>query len=234
MTKDYYLPLFLLGSAAILLLVFVFYPTVDLIVSGLFYQSEKGFFLADNPVFVMAHGFAYYGSRLIGIILGVMGAVCVIKKQSCFHIDGKGWSFLLLLLLLGPVLIANIGFKDHWGRARPREVTVFGGTALFSPALVPQLSHHKNGSFVSGDGAFGFFFPSFGYVVPRPRSRRAFWSGMAIGTWLGLARIAMGAHFLSDVFFAAVFMIGCSTFLFWIMYGSQALREKWRDWLCST
>jgi hypothetical protein len=36
--------------------------------------------------------------------------------------------FILLSVILGPGLLVNLVFKDHWGRPRPRQVVALGGT----------------------------------------------------------------------------------------------------------
>jgi membrane-associated PAP2 superfamily phosphatase len=132
-------------------------------------------------------------------------------------------------------LIANGVLKDHWGRIRPHEIVEFGGTGHFSPALAPQPNAERNGSFVSGDGAFGFYLPCFAYLLPlgaeRKQSRRVFWAGMAAGCAFALSRIAMGSHFLSDNLFAALLMLASSAAVHAAMFGRKAARAYWRVWL---
>jgi lipid A 4'-phosphatase len=217
--------------AALVLL--VLWPQLDLTASALFWRHEDGFFLAHQPVLVALHWLATTGARVFIIILAAVMLWSYLRpggKKLAWGISSKNWLFLLLALLIGPGLIANVGYKDHWGRARPREVTEFGGTATFSPALEPQPLLHKNGSFVAGDGAFGFFLPSFGYVTRR-RSRAVFWLGMGGGAIFGLARLLMGAHFLSDILFAAFLMLLSSAAVHALMFGEKATLGYWRMWL---
>jgi lipid A 4'-phosphatase len=215
---------------AVVLFVPVLWPRFDLVVSGLFYRSGQGFFLAENPLLVALHEVAYYGARVLGAAFALL-ALAAVAFRSRFLPSSKASLFLLLALIIGPGLIANAGLKDHWGRARPREVMEFGGTAPFSPALVPHFERaHSNGSFVSGDGAFGFFLPAFAYVVPRRLSRRVFGGSMLVGGIFGAVRIIMGAHFLSDVAYAALFMLASVAGVHAAMYGRQATAAQWRDW----
>jgi lipid A 4'-phosphatase len=223
------LPIFLL-LFAIALAVPVLWPSIDLLASGLFYRVGVGFFLADNPAFLTLHWLAYYGARALGVAFALMALAAWTRHKSFCAFNAKSWLFLLLALLIGPALVANAGFKDHWGRARPREIVEFGGTAQFSPALVPQTTVRPNGSFVSGDGAFGFFLPAFAYIVPRRRARQTFWACMGGGGLFGLARLAMGAHFLSDILFAAAFMLTTSTLVHAAMYGRHATADRWQLW----
>ena len=218
------------STLSLLLVAGVIWPRLDIIVSGWFYDAGRGFFLADQPTFLFLHWLAVKGAWALGVLLGLLTLTAAIKREAVLGFDFKSWLFLFLTLLIGPVLIANVGLKDHWGRARPREITEFGGSAAFSPALIPQRTDHTNGSFISGDASFGFFLPSLAYVVPRNRTRRVFWIGMAAGLFFGIARIAMGGHFLSDTAFACALMLAVSAGLHAAMYGIRQTVSYWREW----
>ena len=209
---------------------FCVWPQMDLAVSALFYSPEKGFAAQQMWPFRFLHATAYDGARVLGLAL-VAGAVLAWRKPF-LALPRKAWLFLFLGLLLGPGLVGNVILKDHWGRARPHQITEFGGNAHFTPPLVLSNACNENCSFVSGDGAFGFYFPIFAYVVAPRRSRRVFWGGMALGALFGGARIAMGAHFLSDVLYAAVFMLLTSAILHGVMYGPRQTLEAWKRWGC--
>ena len=214
-----------------LLAVPVAWPGIDVCVSGLFYRAGTGFYLANNPVFVALHDMAYYGARALGAGFAFLALYAFLRHSEFLRVDGKGWLFLLLALLIGPGLVANVGFKDHWGRARPREVIELGGTGSFTPFYQPRFqAAHANGSFVSGDGAFGFFLPAFAFVAPRKSSRRVFWGMMAAGGLFGFVRLAMGAHFLSDILYAAAFMLAVTSALHAAMYGRRETAARWRGY----
>jgi lipid A 4'-phosphatase len=214
----------LIGAAA--------WPQADPVVSGWFYRPGAGFYLAGQPALVFLHGVAYYGARMLGVLLAVGACIAALRRKPLGGMNAKDWLFLFLALLIAPGLVGNALLKDHWGRARPHEVTEFGGTASFSPALAPQPGAHRNGSFVAGDPCFGFYLTAFAYVLPGARARRrALYGGLAAGAVLGLARILMGAHFLSDVLFAAFFMPLTIALLHAAMYGPRETRVRWREWL---
>jgi len=221
----------LLTCAGLILIAPVLWPEMDLTVSGWFYRPGEGFPLARQPILVALHWLATIGVRFYVVFLLIALGLSHFKREPFLGIKRRGWLFVLLGLLLAPGLIANVTFKDHWGRARPHEVTEFGGSHPFSPALVPQENARSNGSFVAGDPSFGFYLSSFGYVVAPNRSRRFFWGGMGSGVLLGLTRIAMGAHFLSDVLFAALFMLAATAGLHMVMFGSKKTKHYWRIWL---
>jgi len=215
---------------AFLLAVPAIWPTVDLIASGFFYRPGDGFYLAANPIFVSLHWLAYYGARVMGVGFAILALYSKLARREIRGLNSRAWFFLLLSLIIAPGLIANAGFKDHWGRARPREVIEFGGSEAFSPALEPQPIVRSNGSFVSGDGAFGFFLPAFAYVVSRRSSRRVFWSAMLAGGVFSFARLVMGAHFLSDIIYAAFMMLMSIAVVHAAMYGRSETMARWRSW----
>jgi lipid A 4'-phosphatase len=222
----------LLGAA---LLGVVVYPPLDLIVSGWFYEPGKGFFLANEVLFIFLHHIAVKGAWILGFTFSLLTIIAFLRDSGSCGLSAKRWLFLLLALLIGPVLIANGMLKDHWGRSRPHEIVEFGGNDTFSPALSPQPDAERNGSFISGDGAFGFYLPCFAYLVPlgtrRKLSRGVFWGGMVAGGAFALSRVAMGSHFLSDNLFAALLMLASSTALHAAMFGQKLTRDYCRSWL---
>jgi lipid A 4'-phosphatase len=154
------------------------------------------------------------------------------RRRPVLGVSTRGWLFLLLGLILLPGMLANIVLKNHWGRARPFETAAFGGEARFTPALVVSDQCRVNCSFVSGDAAFGFYLHAFGYVaVLRRKRQRRFWAGLGFGCLAGLNRIIMGAHFVSDVFFAGVFMLLSCSLLHMAFFGVKQTRVCWRDFL---
>lgn len=205
-----------------LLAVATLVPSLDLAVSGLFYRpAEGGFWIRDVWLANALHEGVQWGSRIGAVILLVM---------VILNIQRKAMLFLLLALIIGPGLLTNTVLKDNWGRARPIQVQEFGGTATFTPALQPTDQCDKNCSFVSGDGALGFFLHTLFYVVPLRWRRRAFALGFfGSGILFGGLRVVMGAHFLSDVLWAGLVMLISSAALHTALYGRNATRAAWRN-----
>lgn len=112
----------------------------------------------------------------------------------------KPLAFIVLAGALGPGLVVNAVFKEHWQRARPYQVEEFGGSQQFTRAGMITDQCQNNCSFVSGHVACGFFLTSL-LLVTR---RRRVWAvaGVASGLIIGLARMADSAHWLSDVLWA--------------------------------
>jgi lipid A 4'-phosphatase len=129
-------------------------------------------------------------------------------------------------LALGPGLVVNTILKDHWGRARPHQILVFGGDAHFTPAVLMADQCARNCSFPSGHAALGFWLVAVAMVVP-PRWRcLAMGCALAIGALVGAMRIAQGAHFLSDVIAAALIVVGINCLLGRLILGRETIMPR--------
>jgi lipid A 4'-phosphatase len=199
--------------AALLGLLFLFLPEMDLAFTGMFYSSTAGFtqngalwerILYESVDWIV--GIAVVGS--VGVL--VLEAV----RRSPLRRRGKVAALLLVVLALGPGLIVNGILKEHWGRARPRDVIQFGGDRAFTPALVITDQCERNCSFSAGHPSAGFALAALGYASI---SRRRRWAIVAaatgFGLLVGLARVAAGGHFLSDVLFSGVIVIGLTAII---------------------
>ena len=178
-------------------------PAVDLPLSRLFYRPGTGFFLDHNWLVQLLYLGTPWLMRVIAVgLLGTLAWVALTKPPQARRIR-NATVFALLALVIGPGLIANSVLKDHWGRPRPEQIAEFGGKSTFVPALWPSRQCQHNCSFVSGHAAAGFFLITGAWVWPK---RRLAWriGGIAAGTLIGLARIAQGGHFFSDVLGALI------------------------------
>jgi membrane-associated PAP2 superfamily phosphatase len=112
--------------------------------------------------------------------------------------------FVVLLLFLGPGLMVNMVFKDHWGRPRPKEIIEFGGQYHYHPVW-QKGEAVGNGSFPSGHAAIGFFLMAPYFILRRrhPGWAKAFLVGGTLaGGLVGYARMGQGGHFATDVIWA--------------------------------
>jgi lipid A 4'-phosphatase len=207
-------------------------PRPDLAVSGWFYTSGQGFSARLAEPFTGFSILIQWTSRCLGVLMMTATVASWRRRRPVLSITTRAWLFLLLGLILLPGILANVVFKNHWGRARPFQTAPLGGEARFTPALVVSDQCNVNCSFVSGDAAFGFYLHAFGYVaVTRRKRRQCFWAGLGFGSLAGLNRIIMGAHFLSDVFFAGVFMLLGSSVLHMAFFGRKQTAACWRDFM---
>jgi lipid A 4'-phosphatase len=192
--------------------IFLTQPGFDLDVAALFADGTDGFALRH-------HAIPKFFNELINL-LALLGALGFIAGWTLAHrmrmaiagLWARQYAFLLTSLIVGPGLVANALFKENWGRARPRQITEFGGTAEFSPPLVMTDQCASNCSFVSGDASMGFFFVAVAMVAPKRYRKASLIAALLFGSFIGFMRIIQGAHFLSDVIFAGVF-VGLSIIL---------------------
>ncbi|MDR6292826.1 lipid A 4'-phosphatase [Inquilinus ginsengisoli] len=209
--------------------VLVLLPGIDLVVAGWFYAAGSGFAWDGAPLAEAIHQAVQFAARAGAALLLAAAAWTWLRPARLLGLDARRWTFLLLALAIGPGLVANAVLKDHWGRARPRQVEAFGGAAAFSPPLIPAGQCSRNCSFVAGDPTVGFVVHSVAYVVPRRRRRPIFWGSMALGGAIGLLRIGMGGHFLSDVVFAAAVTLLVSAGLHALLFDRWTTAAAWRD-----
>ena len=209
------------AMAAVIFVVFGIWPGLDLWVSGLFFASETGF-----------DGFAS-GSwnqlrlaiwRLSELVLALSILAFLIQRLAPFPLlraTRRLSGFTAALYLLGPGLLVDVILKPLWGRARPAQVTEFGGPLVFTPPHVPSHQCTSNCSFVAGEvaGAVALAVVLF-LVVDRLKSRitlshRRIAQGMIllVPLFVGVQRIAAGRHFLSDVLLATIFVLLCAVLL---------------------
>jgi lipid A 4'-phosphatase len=95
------------------------------------------------------------------------------------------------------------------------------------PVFVPSQFCQTNCSFVSGHAAVGFALMSIGMLSIR--KRRRFWLaiGLIAGGAVGLARIAQGGHFFSDVVFSLIAVWGSHLLIrsIWIRFRAWQLHK---------
>lgn len=210
----------MLGRVVLFLVAFVVicgatvvFPRIDLAASALFYDPARGFYLADDlPVRVLRAAVPY----LVGAIaLAGLGLIAATARSPWRGLDWRAGAFVLLALVVGPGLVVNVVFKDHWGRARPTQIAAFGGEARFSPAFVPSDQCATNCSFPAGDPSVGFVLVGAGFLAAAPRLKRAaVGAALGLGAVIGVARLAQGGHFLSDVI-ASGFLVFATT---WVLH----------------
>lgn len=221
-----------LGLALSLPALVLWAPQIDLPISAWFFDTSVERFPARGQPFPeAAHDAIRIGGQLFAALLALGLLATAVSKKSIAGENAKAFAFLLCCMVAGPVLVTNTLLKDHWGRARPMQVVEFKGTREFTPPLLIADQCDKNCSFVAGDPSVGFMLHCLAYLAASGRRRRIlFWSGMAAGATAGALRVWMGAHFFSDVVFAAVFMLLTAAALHALFHGWRNTRDWWRDW----
>lgn len=187
-------------------LAFVLLPQLDIGISQQFYLGSRQFAGQGNAsVSAVRYGFiALYFAAAAWTVLGI--AVAVTRNKRWFGLSTRQWVFAALCLTAGPGLVANLVFKDNWGRARPKEVIEFDGKLPYTPPLIAVQNCERNCSFVSGEASSMFVIFFAAAALYRRFASALLTGGVLIGTLAGAIRISQGAHFASDVVFAGVFM----------------------------
>jgi len=179
---------------------FLLMPGIDLATSHLFYDGARGFFLAGWLPLRAVEGSVPWIVRLMIALAVIAAGWLIVARRPLWRLDRKALIFLVAATALGPGLIANTVLKDHWGRARPAQVAEFGGARQYTAAPLPAAQCERNCAFVSGHAALGFSLVSFALLLPFGGRRKvAIAAALGFGALVGLARIAAGRHFLSDV-----------------------------------
>jgi len=208
--RDFLLVLALLAGATALISA----TGLDLALESRFYLAGKGWQLTDlNP---------WYGLYHYGILPAYLlcGAALALLVAGYFRAAAARWRksalFLVLLMALGPGLLVNTVFKDHWGRPRPRQMQAFGGDRQFHE--VWERGEGRAGrSFPSGHASAAFYLMAPYFVLRarnRYRARLVLLAGVSYGVLMGVARMVQGGHFPSDVLWAGgiVYLVGLSLY----------------------
>ena len=197
----------------------------DLRIAGLFYDRTGRvwpYALAEPWLTIYRQG------TLPSIVVGIGGAVVALfgpwilprpewRKSRAMQRAGL---FLALMLVLGPGLIVNVGFKHLWGRPRPNQCCEFNGEKEFLPVGTWASERSRNSSFPSGHAAVAFYLIALGFVAGRQRPRlttACFVIGILFGFGMGLTRVVQGGHFVSDVLWAGALVYFTGAALSWLI-----------------
>jgi membrane-associated PAP2 superfamily phosphatase len=202
-------------------IVFGFYPQLDIVIAGWFYDSATHSFIGRNETIVQVRDAATYliAALVAPAVLAILGKLVAPKRRML--IPGRAALFLTVSLALGPFLIANVGLKNVWGRMRPIDIVQFAGTDRFTPWWDPRGPCAENCSFVGGEAASAFWTLAPAALTPPQWRPLAYGAAIVFGSGIGVLRMAGGGHFFTDIVFAGVFMF----LVVWALYRSI---YRWR------
>jgi membrane-associated PAP2 superfamily phosphatase len=179
---------------------------LDRRIAAQFFNSDLGWLHRQDIWVQLFYRFGNWPALHVGV------AALAVLALSPFYSFIRRYSrlalFLLLLLALGPGLIVNSMFKQHFGRPRPIQVVEFGGKQQFVPVLMPNFGEEGH-SFPSGHASMGFYWIGlfvYWWKTCRWKSLICLAIGLAHGGFMGTGRMLQGAHWFSDVVWSAGFV----------------------------
>lgn len=181
---------------------FLIFPGIDIWFSGLFYEPGQGFSVSRLGAFIALRQFHRGLTWIIpvALVLVLLAKIAFPWRRSLVPI--RAAIFILSTLAIGPGIVVNLIFKNHWGRPRPTRVLPFGADQPFIG--VWQITDYcaTNCSFVSGEASSAIWLLTL--IVLLPPDWRARGTKIIIGLAIALSlnRVAFGGHFLSDVLLA--------------------------------
>jgi lipid A 4'-phosphatase len=202
--------LFILTSA-----VWIVFPQIDIEFTKLFYTQGEGFTFANT----LLESFLYKSVKYVLIIVNVSAVFLWLYNRfsgkNILDFNAKKLLFSVLVLAIGSGLIVNALLKENWGRPRPAQTVTFGGKMNFTPAFIP--TSQDGYSFSCGHASAAFALIAFAMLAKR---RKVLWMSLAIsyGVAVGLARVAAGGHFLSDVVVSFFIMLITAKMLYYLMF----------------
>lgn len=177
---------------------------IDITISDRFYNHsthEWTWFFHTGCTLFYRRG-TYPAFAMFGVAILLLFSGLWMRRETLY----RSGLFLTLLFIIGPGLIVNYGFKNHWGRPRPHQITYFDGPMPHAVVGSPGVSQFHNSSFPSGHAAVAFYLigPAF-LASPRRRGlgTRLMMIGLGFGGAMALVRVMQGGHFMSDVVWSA-------------------------------
>jgi len=193
-------------------------PQLDIDIAAAFFHRDPPpiLFAVNAQPWVQTTRWA---ARVLITLLALPGFLAIIGKlvlpERPMLISGRAALFLIATLALGPGVLTNLVLKDHWHRPRPIDIQQFNGDQHFTPWWDPRGDCPDNCSFIAGEPSGSFWTLAPAALAPVELQPVAYGAALAFGVGIVILRIAGGAHFLSDVVFAGVFMY----LLIWSAYG---------------
>ncbi len=179
---------------------------LDLLISGAFYTPGQGFVLRNDLVVMF-----FYNSISVMVTASVLFFLAYPVIYWRFKGTRKYWRTVLALfvaLAIGPGVIVNSIFKEHFGRPRPSQTIEFGGPYEHKQVLEANWGNPGK-SFPSGHASVPLAYLLLAFAALR-RKKVKLAKGLGIGIigWylaVCYARIAAGGHHFTDVSWGGYF-----------------------------
>jgi lipid A 4'-phosphatase len=208
----------LLAMLAIIIFI-ILLPKIDQYLASLSYTPATRTFYGERALWCKV---VYYFIPVIVVSLILMPLIwlfMVRNDSEKYKTVVKFSQIVYLALILGPGLVVNVVFKEHWGRPRPYQVLRDG--KQYAPFWQPHFSDKENNSFPGGHASIGFFLGI--PLLALRRKKLAVIFSLLGGALVGSVRILQGGHYFSDVIFSGIFV--------WLtgMLVIYTLERLWKD-----
>jgi membrane-associated PAP2 superfamily phosphatase len=153
------------------------------------------------------------------LLLGALAIMALTGQHASATRLRRMALFVFLGIILGPGVVVNGIFKDHYGRPRPRQIEQLHGHLHYQPPGMPGL---EGKSFPCGHCSVGFVLALFYFIQRRPRpwlARVLLIAALALGGAIGVGRMAAGGHFLSDILWSGFLSYGVCLVLYHPLLG---------------
>jgi lipid A 4'-phosphatase len=212
----------ILAIAAVTGVVFALAPQLDVEVAGYFFRPDIR--AAVGALWPTLETIRTCNNVLVAstVLLALAALVSkLIWPRGPALMPARAALLIIGTFALGPALLANGVFKSHWSRPRPSAITQLGGTKTFMPWWDPRGACADNCSFVSGEASSAYAMLAPAVALPPPWRYAAIGAALLYGTAMGVLRMALGGHFMTDVIFAGTLI----AFIVWLLHG---LLYRWR------
>lgn len=206
-------------------------PSVDLALVHLFWREGAGFYMLDNALWEWLRQRIWDVSILLFLFSAYATVRGVLTGRRVAGLATVVWGYLFALFIAAPGVVVNGWLKMHSGRARPANVSEFGGAHEFTPVgqFADQCS--KNCSFVSGEVSAVVVLAVALWLFAAGLRRLEGWqrvylrvAGVGLVLFVMAQRIVTGRHFPSDTVFALLITLS----LGWGLYAVFSGRAS--DW----
>ena len=182
-------------------LIFAAVPELDLFVSRLFWEPEAGFGFRDNSYLIAFRD----TNRILPWVVIAIAFALLLPVPFLSRLKGRAAAhkllFVVTFIAAGPGLGVQL-IKMLVGRARPRDLAEFGGSATFTPPWEITDQCLRNCSFVSGEAASAFALLTLVVFIHRRYTTAYLTVVGLLAAAFSLNRVVFGGHFLSDVVIA--------------------------------
>ncbi|MBK5569143.1 phosphatase PAP2 family protein [Ensifer sp. SSB1] len=211
--------------------VFMAFPGMDLVVSRWAASAAGDFPLSREPALRALRDFnrllPYF---ILPCVLSLLVVQALTPRPRLLRPHKA--LFFLTFYALGPGLLIQ-AFKRLIGRARPYDITDFGGSLPFTPAWQVSSACSRSCSFASGESATAIALIALALLLPVHWRLATIVALIPLILAFSLNRIVFGAHFLSDVVLAWLIMLWLMTWL-WSVFTDNgeridaAVQRLWR------